>query len=168
MRLSTIAGGIVEFVVGVTVGGYGVWAHRAAAGGDYSQSFVHGAASFLVFLFGTAWGWLAIYLFVEGLLRVGSGVSGEPLGILPVAVARAIIRRVRTRALPEDVIMTAPEGFVIESAHEYDWGPLTTVAVDGNHYVVTREPGTADRPHRYRLRAPDPTHVIRTVTRYPR
>jgi hypothetical protein len=166
VRLTTIAAGILESVGGVVVGGYGVWAHRAPAGGDYAQSFVHGAAGFLVFLFGTAWGWLAIYLFVEGLLRVGSGVSGEPLGVLPLAIGRAVTRRLRARKLPDDLVMSAPEGLVIESARDYDWGPLSTVEVDGKHYVVAREAGTPERPHRFRLRAPDPTHVIRAINRY--
>jgi len=166
MRLTTIIAGLVEFVGGLVVGGYGVWAHRAPMGGDNAQSFVNGASAFVVFLFGTLWGWLAIYLFVEGLLRVASGVSGEPLGIMPLAVGKAITRRLRARKLPDDLVMTAPNGFVIESARDYDWGPLTTVELDGTHYTVTREPGTASRPNRYRLGTPDPTHVIRTITRY--
>ncbi|MDB4971480.1 MAG: hypothetical protein JWN44_7169 [Myxococcales bacterium] len=167
MRLTTIAGGVVELATGVVVGGYGVWAHRAGAGDDAAQSFVHGAAAFLVFLFGTAWGWLSIYLFVEGLLRVGSGVSGEPLGILPVAIGRAIVRRARERRVPEDLVMTGGDGLVIESARDYDWGALTTVEVDGTMYAVTREAGTgAERPYRYRLRSVDAAHVVRSVLRY--
>ena len=161
-------GGLGEVVAGLVVGGRGVWAHRAGAGADYAQSFVHGASSYLVFLFGTVWGWLAIYLFVEGLLRIASGAAGEPLGLLPLAIARFAARRLRRPAkLPDDVVTRDGEAIVIDSAHDYDWHALTTVEIDGAHYAVAREPGAPLRPHRYRLTPIGDGHVVRTITRYP-
>ena len=94
-------------------------------------------------------------------MRVLAAAAGEPFGTLPVVAARAAWSLRPRKRLPDDLVMTAPGGLVIESARDYDWGPLTTVEVDGKHYTVTREPGTVERPHRYRLGPPDPTHVIR-------
>ena len=58
------------------------------------------------------------------------------------------------------------DAIVIDSARDYDWHALTTVDVDGALYRVASEPGSAERPHRYRLTPIPHDHVVRTVTRY--
>jgi hypothetical protein len=69
--------------------------------------------------------------------------------------------------VPEDLVVERDDGFVIDSAREYDWHALTTVELDGALYGVTREAGSSDaRPHRYRLTPITPEHVVRVKTRY--
>ena len=158
--------GFAQAAAGVAVAAWWRGRHPVLAPGDEAAQFVHGAAQWMYFLFATGWGWLAGWLFVEGILRVLAAAMQQELGTAPVALARAAWSLRPRRALPADVIEAREGGFVIDSARDYDWHALTTVELDGAHYAVTREPGPPDGPHRYRLRPIPPDHVVRTITRY--
>jgi len=158
--------GFLQAAAGIAVGVWWRQRHPVGGPGEYAAQFVHGAAQLFYFLFLTPWGWLALWLFVEGLLRALAAAMQQPFGSAPVAIARALWSRRPRRALPDDIIDERDDGFVIDSAHDYDWHALTTVELGGAHYAVTREAGTAERPHRYRLTPITPEHVVRTVTRY--
>ena len=128
---------------------------------------MHGFADYVMFLVGNPIGWIAVWLFVEGILRVLAGAMEQPFSTLPVVAVRAAVRAWPKRKLPEDVVTERDDGVVIDSARDYDWHALTTVEIGGAHYAVTRETGTDVRPFRYRLTPITPEHVVRTVTRYP-
>ena len=149
--------------------GVAVWwraRHPVVGPGDEAAQFVHGAAHFLSFVVATPWGWVAMWLFVEGILRVLAAAMQQPLGTAPVAIARGL-RALRPRKQPpEDVVVARDDGFVIDSARDYDWHALTTVELDGALYAVTRAPAPPPRPHRYRLTPIPLDHVVRAVTRY--
>jgi hypothetical protein len=158
--------GFLQAAAGVGVAAWWRQRHLVSGAGDEAAQFVHGAAQFLWFLVGTAWGWLAMWLFGEGLLRVLAAAMQQPFSTLPVVMARAAWAwRPRAKAL-EDAIARDGDALVIDSAHEYDWHALTTVDVDGALHQVARERGTPERPYRYRLTPIARDHVVRTVTRY--
>jgi hypothetical protein len=144
-------------------------AHHPVVGanGDLAAMFVHGVAHYLYFLFATLWGWLSLWLFVEGLLRVLAGAMQMEMGTAPVALGRALWRLRPRPELPADLVRRDGDKVIIESAHDYDWHALTTVEFEGAHYAVTREAGSPTRAHRYRLAPIGDAHVVRTVTRYP-
>ena len=134
-----------------------------------AEQFAHGIAHYSYFLVATPFGWLALWLFFEGLMRVLAAAMDQPFSTLPVVLARAAWRLRPEKKLPADLVFEHDDGFVIESARDYDWHALTTVELDGAHYSVAREEGaTSDRPHRYHLTPITPEHVVRTVTRYAR
>jgi hypothetical protein len=161
--------GFLEASAGALVGalGYTTWHVAPAIGGDNAEMFVHGASSFCYFLVATPRGWLALWLFGEGLMRVLAGAMQQPFSTLPVVIARGLWSLRPAKTLPEDTVAERDDGFVIDSAREYDWHALTTVELDGALYAVAREDGSSDaRPHRYRLTPITPEHVVRTKTRY--
>ena len=163
-----VVGGFLQAAAGVGVAVWRLGGDRVVGvGGDEAQMFVHGFAHFVAFLVGTAWGWVAMWLFAEGLLRVLAAAMQQEFSTLPVVVARAAWAwRPRVKAL-EDAVARDGDALVIDSAREYDWHALTTVDVDGALHQVARERGTPERPYRYRLTPIAPDHVVRTVTRYP-
>jgi hypothetical protein len=175
--------GFVQAAAGVAVAVWWRQRHPVVGPGDMAAQLVHGFAHFLYFLVATVWGWLALWLFFEGLLRVLATAMQQPFGTLPAVVVRGVGRAWRAataRQPPPDELNKrsfssgaaadagVPDGveLVIDSAHDYDWHALTTVEVDDALYSVTREAGTATRPYRYRLRPIAHDHVVRTVTRY--
>jgi hypothetical protein len=158
--------GFVQVAAGVAVAAWWRQRHPVVGPGDTAAQFIHGMAHFVYFLIATVWGWIAMWLFVEGLLRVLAAAMQQPFDTAPVVLARAAWR-LRPQAKPlDDLVATTTEGVVIDSVHDYDWHALTTVDVDGALYAVAREAGTRERPHRYRLRPIPHDHVVRTVTRY--
>jgi len=163
-----VAVGFMQAAAGVLVGAYGYmgWHAAPAVGGDNAQMFVHGASSFWYFLVATPRGWLALWLFGEGLMRVLAAAMQQPFSTLPVVMARAAWARRPRAKRPEDRMARDGDAIVIDSAHEYDWHALTTVDVEGALYQVARERGTPERPYRYRLTPIARDHVVRTVTRY--
>jgi hypothetical protein len=164
--------GFVQAAAGVAVAVWWRQRHPVIAPGDTAAQFVHGLAQLLYFLFATVWGWLALWLFCEGLLRVLATAMQQPFSTLPVVVARAAWQARPRRKLPPDEInkrsfnSDGGEEIVIDSARAYDWHALTTVEIDDALYSVTREAGTKERPYRYRLRPIAHDHVVRTLTRY--
>lgn len=172
MMFVRIAAGFLQAAAGVLVAAYGYVGHLPVITHVESditagmQMQIHGAASFWYFLVATPAGWLALWLFVEGLLRLLSAAMDQPLSTLPVVAVRAALSLRPQKQLPDDVVTERDDGFVIDSARDYDWHALTTIELGGAHYAVTREAGTAERPHRYRLTPITPDHVVRTVTRY--
>jgi hypothetical protein len=163
--------GFAQVAAGVAAGawGYQRW-HRPPPNfsGENAEAFVHGASSYLVFLVATPYGWLALWLFLEGLLRVLAAGMEEPLGTAPWTLGRFVVARLRPqRQLPPDLVARSGETIVIDSAHDYDWHALSTVEVDGACYTVAHDAGTPERPHRYRLTPMGEAHVVRTVQRYP-
>jgi len=165
--LVKLVAGFLQAAAGIAVGVWWRQRHAVDGPGDLAAQFVHGAAQLLYFVFLTPWGWLALWLFVEGLLRVLAAAMEQPFGTAPLTIARAVWTRRPRRALPDDLVAERDDGYVIDSARDYDWHALTTVELGGACYAVTREAGTAERPHRYRLTPITPEHVVRTVTRYP-
>jgi hypothetical protein len=169
-----IAAGFLQAAAGVVVGAYGylgrlpVVTHVEDDITAGLQVQIHGAAALWWFLVATPLGWLALWLFCEGLLRVLAAAMDQPFSTLPVVLVRAAWRLRPEKKLPADLVFEHDDGFVIESAHDYDWHALTTVELDGAHYAVERQEGTSERPHRYRLTPITPEHVVRTVTRYAR
>ena len=163
-----IVAGFLQAAAGVAVAVWWRARHPVVGPGDLAEQFVHGASQWLYFLVATPWGWLALWLFVEGILRVLAAAMQQPFGTAPVSLARAAWRARPRRTLPDDVVMKSGDGWVIESARDYDWHALSTVDVDGALHQVAREPGTRERPHRYRLTPVAHDHVVRTVTRYRR
>lgn len=129
MFVRTIAG-YVQAAAGVAVGVWWRRGHPVDGRGDLAEQFVHGAAHFLYFLVLTPWGWLATWLFVEGILRVLAAAMQQPLGSAPMAIARAAWAARPRRRLPDDVVVKSADGMVINSARDYDWHALTTVDVD--------------------------------------
>ena len=162
-----VVAGFLQAAAGIAVGVWWRQHHPVEAPGNLAEQLIHGAAQLFYFMFLTPWGWLALWLFVEGILRVLAAAMEQPFGTAPVALVRAAWSRRPRRALPDDVVMERDDGYVIESAHDYDWHALTTVELRGALYAVNREAGTPERPHRYRLTPITPEHVVRTVTRYP-
>lgn len=173
MQFLWIAAGFLQAAAGVLVGAYGylgrlpVVQHVESDITAGLQMEIHGAASFWYFLFATPIGWLALWLFGEGLLRVLAAAMAQPFSTLPVVIVRAARSFKPEKKLPEDIVSERDDGFVIDSARRYDWHALTTLELGGAHYAVTSERGTSERPHRYRLTPITPDHVVRTVTRYP-
>ena len=99
-------------------------------------------AHYAYFLVATPLGWLALWLFCEGLLRVLAAAMDQPFSTLPVVLARAAWRlRPRAGATRRLVLFEHDDGFVIDSARDYDWHALTTVELDGAHYAVERASG---------------------------
>ena len=159
--------GFLQAAAGVGVGVWWRGRHGVDGPGGIAEQFVHGLSQFLYFLVATPWGWLAVWLFVEGLLRALAAAMQQPFGTAPVVLARAAWGLRPRRELPEDLVVERDDGFVIDSARAYDWHALTTVEIDGALYGVTREAGGSDaRPYRYRLTPITPEHVVRTKTRY--
>jgi hypothetical protein len=158
--------GFVEGAAGVAVAVWWRQRHPVHGPGDEAAQFVHGAAQLLYFLFATGWGWLAGWLFGEGILRVLAAAMQQPFSSLPVVLARGAWALRPKRRLPLDVVSARGAALVIDSAHDYDWHALTTVDVDGALFAVTREAGTPERPHRFVLTPIAHDHVVRTVTRY--
>jgi hypothetical protein len=157
----------LQAAAGVAVGVWWRGRHPVNAPGGEAEQFIHGLAQFLYFLFATVWGWLALWLFVEGLLRVLAAAMQQPFGTAPVALARGVWAGRPKAKVREDLVVERDDGFVIDSARDYDWHALTTVELDGALYGVTREAGSSDaRPHRYRLTPITPEHVVRVKTRY--
>jgi hypothetical protein len=160
--------GFVQAAAGVAVAVAWRMGRHVVGAGDLDAQFVHGFSDFLVFVVATPLGWLALWLFCEGILRVLAAAMDQPFSTLPVVVARAAWSLRPAKKLPDDLVIERDDGFVIDSARDYDWHALTTVELGGAHFAVTRETGTPERPHRYRLRPITPEHVVRTVTRYAR
>jgi hypothetical protein len=174
VRFLWIAVGFVQAAAGVVVGAYGyvdghlpIVRHVESDITAGMQMQIHGAASLWYFLVATPLGWLALWLFIEGLLRVLSAGMDQPFSTLPVVVVRGALALRPQKKLPDDLVRERDDGFFIDSARDYDWHALTTVELGGAHYAVTREEGTSPRPHRYRLTPITPDHVVRTVTHYP-
>jgi len=164
--LARLIAGFLQAAAGVAVAAWWRARHGVVGAGDEAAQFVHGAAHFVYFVVATPWGWLAVWLFVEGMLRVLAAAMQQPFGSAPVAIARGLVALRPRQKLPDDVVAARDGGFVIDSARDYDWHALTTVEVDGALYAVAREPGPSTRPHRYRLTSIPPDHVVRTITRY--
>jgi hypothetical protein len=162
-----IVAGFLQAAAGVAVAVWWRQRHPVVGPGDIAAQFIHGFAHLLYFLLATVWGWIALWLFVEGLLRVLAAAMQQPFGTAPLVLARAAWRLRPTPKRPDDRVERRGDGVVIDSAHEYDWHALTTVDIDGALYSVARETGTAEQPHRYRLTPIAHDHVVRTVTRYP-
>jgi hypothetical protein len=163
-----IAAGFLQAAAGVAVAVVWRTHHHVIGAGDVAGQFVHGASDFGYFLVATPVGWLALWLFCEGLMRVLSAAMDQPFSTLPVVAVRSAVAMRPRKKRPDDRVTERDDGWIIESAHDYDWHALTTVELDGAHYAVTREAGTPQRPHRYRLTPITPDHVVRTVTRYAR
>jgi hypothetical protein len=164
--------GFVQAAAGVAGAVWWRQRHPVVGPGDTAAQFIHGFAHLVYFLFATVWGWIAMWLFVEGLLRVLAAAMQQPFETAPVVIARAAWGLRPRPKLPDDelnkrLINSEIVEIVIDSAREYDWHALTTVDIDGALYAVTREAGTAERPYRYRLTPIAHDHVVRTVTRYP-
>ena len=159
-------GGFLQAAAGVAIAVWWRQGHAIHGPGDQAAQFVHGAAHLFYFLVVTPWGWLALWLFVEGILRVLAAGMLQPLGTAPVVLARAAWALRPKRKLPLDVVGARGAALVIDSAHDYDWHALTTVDVDGALFAVAREAGTPERPHRFVLTPIAHDHVVRTVTRY--
>ena len=159
--------GFVQAAAGIAVGVWWRQRHHVDGPGNLAEQFIHGAAQLFYFLFLTPWGWLALWLFFEGILRVLAAAMQQPFGSAPVTLVRAAWARRPQHALPDDTMTTSGDAIVIDSAHDYDWHHLTTVDVNGALYCVAREAGTTERPHRYRLTPIPHDHVVRTVTKYP-
>jgi hypothetical protein len=163
-----IAAGFLQAAAGVVVGGLWRGRHPVDGPGGLAEQFAHGLAHYAYFLVATPLGWLALWLFCEGLMRVLAAAMDQPFSTLPVVLARAAWRLRPEKKLPADLVFEHDDGFIIDSARNYDWHALTTVELDGAHYAVERQEGTSERPHRYRLTPITPEHVVRTVTRYAR
>jgi hypothetical protein len=169
-----IVAGFLQAAAGVAVAVWWRQRHPVVGPGDTAAQLIHGFAHLLYFLLATLWGWLALWLFFEGLLRVLAAAMQQPFGTAPAVLARAAWRLRPRPKLPEDelnkrLINSAVVEIVIDSARDYDWHALTTVEVDGALYAVAREAGAPHdsvRPHRYRLTPIPHDHVVRTVTRY--
>jgi hypothetical protein len=168
-----LVAGFLQAAGGVLVGAYGFRArlpvithveNDVTAG---MQVQIHYASALFYFLLATPMGWLAVWLFLEGILRVLAAAMEQPFSTLPVVMVRAARSLVPAQKLPHDIVVERDDGFVIDSARDYDWHALTTVEIDDALYAVTREAGSSDaRPHRYRLTPITPEHVVRTKTRY--
>src|SRR3954469_23747638 len=158
--------GFLQAAAGIAVGVWWRQRHHVDAPGELRWQLIPGAAPLFYFPFLPTWGWLALWLFCEGILRVLAAAMQQPFGSAPVTLPRAARAHRPRRALPHDLVMTSGEAIVIESARDYDWHHLTTVDVDGALYRVAREAGTNERPHRYRLTPIPHDHVVRTVARY--
>ena len=97
------------------------------------------------FLVATPLGWLALWLFVRGdPARAGGGDGAAVLDTAAWCSAAASRRLRRGKKLPARSGDRADDGFVIDSARDYDWHALTTVELDGVLYAVAREAGTSD------------------------
>jgi hypothetical protein len=164
--LARLVAGFLQAAAGVAVGVWWRARHPVVGPGDEAAQFIHGFAHFLYFLVATPWGWLALWLFVEGILRVLAAAMQQPLGTAPVTIARAAWGVRPRKKLPDDYVSKSGDALVILSARDYDWHALTTVDVDGALYAVAREAGPPDRPYRYRLTPIAHDHVVRAVTRY--
>jgi hypothetical protein len=166
--------GFVQAAAGVLMGAFG-YLHRLPViehvEGDITaglQMEIHGAASLWFFLLATPLGWLSLWLFCEGLLRVLAASMQVPFSTLPVGLVRLGLSLRRPPELPPDVVRRPrPDEILIDSARDYDWHALSTVEVDGALHAVQCEQGPPGRPHRYRLRPIAHDHVVRTVIRYP-
>ena len=158
--------GFLEAAAGLAIGVWWRARHPVVGPGDLAAQLVHGFAHYAYFVVATPWGWMAAWLFVEGIVRVLAAAMQQPLGTAPVALARGLWALRPAKKLPDDVVTARDDGFVIDSARDYDWHALTTVELDGAHYAVARGAGTAERPLRYRLTPIAPDHVIRAVARY--
>jgi hypothetical protein len=170
VRFVWMLGGFLQAAAGILVGAYGyrAWHVAPTVDGDNAQMFVHGASSFWYFLVATPRGWLALWLFGEGILRALAGAMDQPFSTLPVVIARGLWSLRPAPELPADLMRKSDEAVIIESVHDYDWHALTTIEVDAALYrLAAREAGSEARPHRYRLTPIPHDHLVRTVTRYP-
>jgi hypothetical protein len=165
--------GLVELLAGVLVAvlwrlGHPVVVEHMGAENDLGQLIVHGFSHYFYFLFLTPWGWIAIWLFVEGLVRVAASVAGQRFGTtMPWALGRALYGWLHTPPQPPpDVLRSDGETLIIESGRDYRWDALTTIDVDDKLYTVKLELVRTLRRYRYRLTPIAPDHVIRVVTRY--
>src|SRR4051812_48170984 len=96
--------GFLQAAAGIAVGVWWRQRHPVAGPGDQAAQFIHGAAQLFYFVFLTPWGWLALWLLVEGILRVLAAAMQQPFGSAPVALARwAWSARPRPK-LPDDVV----------------------------------------------------------------
>ncbi len=167
MQFLWIFAGFLQAAAGVAVAATWRMHHYVDGAGDIPEQFAHGFADYIYFLVATPGGWLALWLFCEGLMRVLAAAMAQPFSTLPVVAVRAAWSWKPKKKLPEDIVTERDDGFIIDSARRYDWHALTTIELGGAHYAVTTEVGTSQRPHRYRLTPITPDHVVRTVTRYP-
>ena len=159
--------GFLQAAAGIAVGVWWRARHPVVGPGDTAAQLVHGAAQLLYFVFATPWGWLAVWLFFEGILRVLAAAMQQPFGSAPLSLARAAWAARPRRKLPDDAVTKSGDAIIIDSARDYDWHALTTIELDGALYAVTRETGVRQaQPHRYRLTPIPHDHVVRTVTRY--
>ncbi|MCA1663361.1 MAG: hypothetical protein LC659_03675 [Myxococcales bacterium] len=165
--IARLVAGFLQAATGVAVGVWWRGRHPVDAPGDIAAQLVHGFSHYVYFLLLTPWGWLAVWLFVEGILRVLAAAMQQPFGSAPLSLARWAWAARPRRKLRDDVVMKSGDGWVIDSARDYDWHALTTVDIGGALYQVAREPGTREYPHRYRLTPIAHDHVARSVTRYP-
>ena len=139
-------------------------------GGENAVGFVFGATLWVGFLFFSAWGLLAIYLFTEGIIRgLTVAVTHEPCGSLVVFLADlARLHRPRKRQPPPppDALTRDADAVVIATSRPRDWDELTTLEIDGEHYVIAAHAADGAR-HTYRLAPMPPGRVIRKLVRYP-
>ncbi|HWE28842.1 MAG TPA: hypothetical protein VHB97_12615 [Polyangia bacterium] len=165
--------GLVQLVAGIVVAvvwrmGHPVIVEHMGAENDLGQLMVHGFAHYFYFLFLTLWGWLALWLFAEGLIRVAAGAAGQRFATTaPLASYRALDGWLRPPPPPPpDILRREGATLVIDSARDYAWDALSTIDVDGALYTVEYEPPQPIRAFRYRLTPIASNHVIRVVTRY--
>ena len=93
--------GFLQAAAGVLVGAYGYLAWNVPPpnlSGENAEAFVHGASAFWYFLVATPRGWLALWLFGEGLMRVLAAAMAQPFSTLPVVVVRALGDCARSRS----------------------------------------------------------------------
>jgi hypothetical protein len=186
--LAGLVGGVVQMVVVLLVGATlfhhfrdGALASVIAAAGegvpvDNGILMGFGAALFLGFLL-TPSGLLCVYFFTEGVFRaVSAGVTGEPLGTLPLWLAMKAhlwieARHVEQRLGPlvvDEVTPRAEGGLEIATCRVRPWDALTTLSIEDRAYRVVSHEGRATGPRRhvYRLELAGPRHVIRRLTAY--
>ena len=95
MRFVWLIAGWLQTAAGAAVGAWGYINWHAPPpnfSGEHAEAFVHGAASFWYFLVATPVGWLALWLFVEGLLRVLSAAMNQPFSTAPVVLVGTALR----------------------------------------------------------------------------
>src|SRR5712675_1979207 len=97
-----IVAGFLQAAAGVAVAVWWRQRHPVVGPGDTAEQFIHGFAHLLYFLIATVWGWIALWLFVEGLLRVLAAAMQQPFGTAPVVLARAAWRLRPQPKLPAD------------------------------------------------------------------
>jgi hypothetical protein len=141
-------------------------------GADQAGLFLFGATLWIGFLFFSGCGLLALYLFVEGLVRgLAVAVTFEPCGSLLVLLLDRLARLRPRRKLPKvpDAVTRQGADVLIATCRVRDWDVMTTVELEGEHYLVGHHhaAGAPPRPHTYRLVPLPPGRAIRKLVRYP-